>query len=216
MKGNSLTTVFLITMFLYLVAPGVTAVAQEGYPLGVHRLPDQTVIYGDMSGDDDCYQCYLITMKKGQLLYADIDARDMGSCLDSILEIRSYPDLDILLTNDDALNTLDSQLVFKAPRLGYYLICVRDFNDCEPCPKPGALYNSYGPNAEYSSCFGHYLYETFIVSPKKSSTTSCNKMFSDLMFLTSQCWYFLNYEIRNVKKEFKVEFPPPVDSDFVR
>ena len=214
MKGNNLTTVFLITTVLCLVAPVVPAVAQDGgAPLGVHRLNYQAVIYGDMSDDEDCYQCYLIFMGKDQMLYADIDAADMGSCIDSVLEIRSYPKLDLLLTNDNALNTRDSQLVFKAPWTGQYVMCVTDFDDCEFCWNKDGLYESYGPTAQYSDCFGMYGI-TFDKSLGKYSTLIGDVKINGTLNAVRYCWYFLNYKIRAETRQTAVDIP--MGSDFAR
>ena len=197
MRKRIWMSVFLITMFCCLAGPQGTATAQEGgAPLGVNRLPGAVVAYGDLSNDDDCYQCYLIYLRKDQFLYADIDAADMGSCLDSVLEVWSYPVLDLLLENNDAFNTFDSQLAFKAPATGYYLLCVRDFEFCEFCWDLVMLYQSYQNGAQYSDCFPFVdgdvetdLKTTRVYDGEKANGDGANRV--------RHCWYFLNYEIRS-------------------
>jgi hypothetical protein len=225
MKKNSWIVVLLVTAFVCLVAPGDTAVAQYNgvASLGVHRLPKQIVIYGDMSDDDDCYQCYKIYLRQNQLLFADIDAADLGSCLDAILEVWLYPELNLLLENDDAINTLDSELAFKAPRTGYYLLCVREFDDCEFCWDKDTLYQSYADGAYYSWCFPELDVapsptsvegetKSDGVKTKAISRTKCkgvkskaiSEKLSDARIYVEHCWYFLNYGIHTKRRPVSI------------
>lgn len=69
--------------------------------------------------------CFKFTAKKGQALYVHCLARDVGSALDSVLEIQNDKGQRLAI-NDDANGSQDSALQFNPPADGDYYIVVRD------------------------------------------------------------------------------------------
>ena len=79
-----------------------------------------------LAGEDLYGDIYTFEASQGQQIIFDVDAAVAGSELDSVLVVFDA-DLDEVARNDDADDSLDSELRFPVPAPGRYFLLVRDF-----------------------------------------------------------------------------------------
>lgn len=83
------------------------------------------VINGRMDAANDL-DCYSLTLKAGQAIRCEIEARRLGSLLDSMLQLKNAQG-GVAASNDDPHpSTKDSLFTFTAPADGVFTLCVRD------------------------------------------------------------------------------------------
>ncbi len=87
--------------------------------------------YGETASGDICplddWDYYTFYGETGDTIVADIDARVLGSDLDSVLRLFDIDGTTVLTTSDDYGGSRDSHIVYDLPHDGYYYLRVREY-----------------------------------------------------------------------------------------